>query len=117
MRKANNNAVAAKTMEKIAKEENKLIALENKRDELDNAIKECKAEIARLKEQANQEKLQAIGAATVGKNISLDELLLAIASGDLLTLQEKIEENTTITIAETPVESPTSSDETDDSIH
>lgn len=92
MRKNGIDAVAAKTMEKIAKEEANLMKLENKREEIDAAIKECRAELARLRELEKQEKLTAIAAALAGKSVSVDDLLAAAFSGDMLTLQEKIED-------------------------
>lgn len=98
----NVNDVAKKTMGRIAKAQEKLDALYAKRDEMtadynskmdaiNSQIKEQEKEVATLNTKAQEEKLRAANRLLAKKGITADQLLLAIANGDLYGIQEIME--------------------------
>lgn len=98
----NVNDVAKKTMGRIAKAQEKLDSLVTKRDEmiadyenklstLNAQIKEQEKELATLNTKAQEEKLRAANRLLAKKGITADQLLVAIANGDLYGIQEIME--------------------------
>ncbi|MBD5403032.1 hypothetical protein HDR58_09625 [bacterium] len=74
----------------IAAEEEKLLKLEEKQNDLNRKIKDCKSNIEKYKLMKNNEQFSALSNALDGKGISIEEVMDAISSGNLLSLQEKI---------------------------
>lgn len=98
----NINDVAKKTMGRIAKAQEKLDSLVAKRDEmitdyenklstLNAQIKEQEKEVSSLNTKAQEEKLRAANRLLAKKGITADQLLVAIANGDLYGIQEIME--------------------------
>jgi hypothetical protein len=94
--------VAKKTLAKIEKEQTKLDSLTAKRDELtatyqaklaelNEDIKEQEKTLAVLRGQEKAEKLEAVASILGQSGASVDDLLVAVANGDLYAIQEMIE--------------------------
>lgn len=79
--------------EKLEKMTLKLEAYINKKNNLDEKIKKLKEEIENLNKVKNSKKFDEVSNVIKVKGISFDDLLKAIENNDLLTLQEKIENN------------------------
>ena len=75
----------------IAAEQAKLEKLEEKASEIGKKIKACKANIEKYTLMKNNQKFNDLSNALDGKGISIEDILSAVASGDLLSLQDKIE--------------------------
>lgn len=79
--------------EKLEKMTLKLEGYINKKNDLDEKIKKLKEEIENLNKVKNSKKFDEVSNVIKVKGISFDDLLKAIENNDLLTLQEKIENN------------------------
>lgn len=77
---------------KIQKEKEVLEDLLVKRNKLNEKIKEKEVKIDELNKMLNQRKFSEMTDVLSSKGLSIEELLSAIETGDLLTLQEKLEE-------------------------
>lgn len=77
--------------EKIKQESKKLKALREKRAELDQKIKKSESILERYQLMQNNEQYEAIQKATENSGLSIDDILSALDSGDMLGLQERIE--------------------------
>lgn len=75
----------------IKKETIRLDKLKAKRAELDEAIKKCESKIEKYTLVDNNAKFTSFTTSLASKGVSVEEILLAVQSGDLLSLQEKIE--------------------------
>lgn len=75
----------------IAAEQAKLDKLEEKQTEIIKKIKACKSAIEKYTLMKNNQKFNTLSNALDGKGISIEDILSAIAAGDMLSLQEKIE--------------------------
>ena len=80
----------------IAAKKDDLAKLEEKKAALDRRIRACKADIEKYTMMKNHEQLNAISNALDNRGVSIEDVLAAIASGDLLTLQEKMEQNSNV---------------------
>lgn len=81
-----------KTLDELIAEENtKLNKLVDKRAKIDDAIKKAKSNIDKYTLAKDREKVTALSNALDGKGVNIDDVLAAIQSGDLLSLQEKME--------------------------
>lgn len=74
----------------IAAEQAKLDKLEEKQEDLSRKIKTCKANIEKYKLMKNNLQFNALSNALDEKGIGLDEIMSAISSGDLISLQKKL---------------------------
>ena len=77
--------------EKIEQETIKLNDLLKKRADLDRKIKKTQSSLEKYQLIRNNEKYSAIEKATKDTGISVEDVLAALQSGDLLGLQERIE--------------------------
>lgn len=77
--------------ESFKKEQEKLSELKLKREKLDDRIKEKERLINKYQMMINQEKFSQVNDVISSNGLSLDELMSAIQSGNLLSLQAKIE--------------------------
>ncbi len=77
--------------ESLKKEQEKLSELKLKREKLDDRIKEKERLINKYQMMINQEKFSQVNDVISSNGLSLDELMSAIQSGNLLSLQAKIE--------------------------
>lgn len=77
--------------EKLQKEQEKLATLEEKRKDIDDKIKVCKANITKLEMTINNAQMGDILAALKEKGLTVDQMVAAINEGNLLTLQESME--------------------------
>lgn len=77
--------------ERIKQESAKLDELMAKKADLDRKIKKSQEKLEKYRLVQNNEKFSAIEKATQGTGVSMDELLAALQSGDLIGLQERIE--------------------------
>ena len=75
----------------IVSEKDKLKKLENKQIEIAKKIKICKANIEKYTLMKENQRFNQIANVLDNKGISMEDILSAVAAGDLLTLQEKIE--------------------------
>lgn len=78
--------------EKIKQESEKLKGLREKRAELDQKIKKSESVLERYHLMQNSEQYEAIQRATKNSGLSIDDILSALKSGDMLGLQERMEE-------------------------
>lgn len=74
----------------LNEEKAKLADLEGKKAAIDKKIKTTKANIERLTYILNQEKVCALTSALDSKGLDFDDVLSALQSGDLATLQNKL---------------------------
>lgn len=86
--------------ELIAEETVKLDRLNERRARIDEAIKKSKANISKYTLAKDTAKVTALSNALDGKGVSLDDVLAAIQAGDLLSLQEKMEQMENVTDSE-----------------
>lgn len=77
--------------EKIKQESEKLKALREKRAELDQKIKKSESILERYRLMQNNEQYEAIQKAIENSGLSIDDMLSALNSGDMLGLQERME--------------------------
>lgn len=77
--------------EKIKQESEKLKGLREKRAELDQKIKKSESVLERYQLIQNNEQYEAIQKATENSGLSIDDILSALNSGDMLGLQERME--------------------------
>jgi len=75
----------------VAAEQAKLEKLEEKQVETAKKIKACKSAIERYELMKNNQQFNTLSNALDSKGISIEDILSAIAAGDMLSLQEKIE--------------------------
>mgnify|MGYP006920847194 CR=1 FL=1 len=78
--------------EKIKQESERLKELQKKREELDQKIKKSESVLERYHLMKNSERYEAIQRATESSGLSIDDILSALKSGDILGLQERMEE-------------------------
>lgn len=79
----------------IEKEKNRLERLKTKRAELDESIKQSEAKLNEYEMMDNSQKFGAISDVVSRSGLSVEDLLAALQKGDLLSLQEQIEEKQT----------------------
>jgi hypothetical protein len=79
--------------EKLKKEEENLIKFKDRRATLDEKIKECESNIERLKLLKDNRKYTKLANSVQKKGLTVEDIISALQSGDLLSLQEKIESN------------------------
>lgn len=79
---------------KLDKEQKKLQSLNEQKIDLDEKITEVTKEITRLKGIINQKRFDEIEEVLDAKGLSIEEVLKAVKCGDVLFLQERIEEIT-----------------------
>lgn len=77
--------------EKLQKEEKKLEALKLQRNLIDEKIKKVETEIERCNSIINQQKFSEATQVFTAKGLSIDEIMYAVQSGDLLSIQERME--------------------------
>lgn len=77
--------------EKIKQESEKLKGLREKRAELDQKIKKSESILERYQLMQNNEQYEAIQKATKNSGLSIDDILSALNTGDMLGLQERME--------------------------
>ena len=77
--------------EKIKQESEKLKVLREKMAELDQKIKKAESVLERYQLMQNNEQYEAIQKATENSGLSIDDILSALHSGDMLGLQERME--------------------------
>lgn len=77
--------------EKLKKEESKLSKLKAQRNELDEKIKKVENEISNLQNILQQKKFNELTQVFTAKGLTVEEIMQAVASGDMLSLQERIE--------------------------
>lgn len=76
----------------IKKEQEKVMKLKQKRTEIDEKIKKSNNNIAKYTLMQDHNRYKTLTNVLEKKGVSLDDILLAFQQGDLLTLQEKVEE-------------------------
>ncbi|MEG2813588.1 MAG: hypothetical protein RSA79_03210 [Oscillospiraceae bacterium] len=84
----------SKIIETINLEEQKLLLLKSKRTNLDVKIKQKQALIDNQKELLEHKKFNEATDVLVANNLTLEEIMQAIKNGDVLSLQEKIDQKT-----------------------
>lgn len=77
--------------EKIEMETVKLATLTKKRDDLDKKIKKVQANLEKYKLIQNSNKYSAIEESAQIMGVSIEDVLAALKSGDMLSLQERME--------------------------
>jgi len=77
--------------EKIEMETAKLATLTKKRDDLDRKIKKVQANLEKYKLIQNNNKYSAIEESAQVMGVSIEDVLAALKSGDMLSLQERME--------------------------
>lgn len=77
--------------EKIKMETVKLATLTKKRDDLDRKIKKVQANLEKYKLIQNSDKYSAIEESAQIMGVSIEDVLAALKSGDMLSLQERME--------------------------
>lgn len=87
--------------EMLASEKKKLETMERKRKDLDAKIKITKAKIKQYEMMNSSAKFNTIATALDEQGLSMEEVMAAIATGDFMALQEKME------AANSPVEEDT----------
>lgn len=81
-----------KTLDNMIKvEQEKLSKLEEKQADIVKKIKACKSNIEKYTLIKNNQKFNSLSNALEEKGISIEDVLSAVAAGDLLNLQSKIE--------------------------
>ena len=78
--------------EKLEKDRETLAKLKEKRNSIDEKIKKVEESIKYNTMLLDQKKFSEVNNVLKGKDLSIDEILKAIQSGDLLSLQEKMEQ-------------------------
>lgn len=77
---------------KLAKEKDRLQVLNGQKAELEEKIKKSEAEIKRLQGILNQKKFNEANDVLCSAGLSLEDVLKAVKNGDMLSLQERMEE-------------------------
>lgn len=77
----------------IATKEAELERLEEKQAGIAKRIRACKADIEKYRLMKNNQRFNEIANALDDKGISVEDVLSAIIAGDMISLQEKIEQN------------------------
>lgn len=80
-----------KLMALIEKEKANLQKLRNRRDELDEKIKKSEAKLNEYEMMNNNKKFGAMASILTQSGLSMDDVLAALQSGDLVSLQEQME--------------------------
>ena len=75
----------------IEKEKATLQKLRNRRSELDDKIKKSEAKLHEYEMMDNNKKFGAMASIVTQSGISMDDVLAALQSGDLVSLQEQME--------------------------
>ncbi len=75
----------------IEKERATLEKLKNRRAELDEKIKKSEAKLTEYEMMDNNKKFGAMASIVTQSGLSMDDVLAALQSGDLLSLQEQME--------------------------
>lgn len=83
--------------EKLQKDQETLVKLKEKRARIDEKIKKVEDSIEYNTMLLDQKKFSEVTDVLKGKDLSIEEILSAIQSGDLLSLQEKIEQKSVAT--------------------
>jgi len=83
--------VNSKLDDSIAYENERLNKLLKKRDELDRKIKESKTKIEKYSLLKNNQQFIILSDSLVTAGVNFDEIITALSSGNLYTLQHKIE--------------------------
>jgi len=79
--------------EKLKKEEKKLNDLKEKRRVIDEKIKKAENEVEKYNNIINQQKFSEVSHVLTAKGLTLDEIMEAIKSGDMATLQERLKQS------------------------
>lgn len=77
--------------EKIEMESAKLVTLTKKRNDLDKKIKKVEANLEKYKLIQNNNKYSAIEESAQVMGVSVEDVLAALKSGDMISLQERME--------------------------
>lgn len=77
--------------EKIEMESAKLVTLIKKRNDLDKKIKKVEANLEKYKLIQNNNKYSAIEESAQVMGVSVEDVLAALKSGDMISLQERME--------------------------
>lgn len=77
--------------EKIKMESEKLATLTKKRNDLDKKIKKVEANLEKYKLIQNNNKYSAIEESAQVMGVSVEDVLAALKSGDMISLQERME--------------------------
>lgn len=77
--------------EMLKREQDKLVKLTEKRDELEAEIKTTRANIRRLQTLSDAKQFATFSNALDKAGVSMEDILFAVANGDFLTLQEKLD--------------------------
>lgn len=83
--------IMATLAEKIAQETEKLNDLIEKRVTLDRKIKKVQENLEKYRLVQNNQKFTALEQATAKTGVSVEDIIAALQTGDLLTLQERME--------------------------
>lgn len=78
--------------EKLEKAEKKLQTYLEQRSGIDEKIKKAEKEVENYKQLLNQKKFDEANDVLHSKGLSLDEIIKAVQAGDVLSLQEKLEQ-------------------------
>lgn len=79
--------------EKLEKEEKRLQALKSQKITIEEKIKKTEAEIEKYSNLINQKKFSEMSEVLTANGLTIDEILKAVRSGDMLSLQERMEES------------------------
>lgn len=93
--------------EKIEKKEQKLTNLKTERNKLDDRIKKLEDEIERYKNIVTQQKFSEVTQVLKSNGLTIDEIMQAVKSGDMLSLQERLEGGKNKNTSEGTSEEPT----------
>ena len=77
--------------ELIGKEKETLVKLKEKREEIDAKIKKSEEKLRTLEMTQNSERFSSLSGVMKSSGLSVEDLMQAVLSGDLLSLQEKME--------------------------
>lgn len=91
--KKNERVKGMNIKEKLEKEENRLQALKSQKITIEEKIKKTEAEIEKYSNLINQKKFSEMSEVLTANGLTIDEILKAVRSGDMLSLQERIEES------------------------
>lgn len=80
-----------KLTQAIAKEEKQLAGYKKKRAEYDEKIKRSEAKLQQYQMMQRSEQFTAVSTAVAQNGLSIEDILTALQSGDLLALQEQME--------------------------
>lgn len=79
--------------EKLEKLEKKLSAFKEKKMIIDEKIKKTENEIEKCNNIISQQKFSEVSQVLTAKGLTLDEIMEAVRSGDIISLQERLEES------------------------